>query len=82
MTTDDSQSQDRRTIASLLGPLRELTPHQIAEMIRGLDSRLAGIEYDTSAGEPVLVYRFELADRREEFAVATTTGPLSSIADL
>jgi hypothetical protein len=80
-TSDDSQYQERPS-ASLPGPLRELTPHQIAEMIRGLDSRLTGIDYDTSAGEPVLMYRFELSGRREAFAVAVDVDPLTSVADL
>ena len=69
-------------MASLPGPLRSVTPHQIAEMIRGLDSRLAGIEYDERAGEPVLVYRFEMAGGRQAFALAAAPGLLTSIADL
>src|SRR5436309_324251 len=81
MTSDDSQHQERPR-ARLPGPLHELTPHQIAEMIRGLDSRLTGIDYDASAGEPVLMYRFELIGRREAFAVALDADPLPSIADL
>jgi len=77
----DNQYAENRQPARAHGPLRELTPHQIAEMIRGLDSRLAGIEYDDSRDEPVLVYRFEVAGRQEEFAVAGAAS-LTSIADL
>lgn len=64
------------------GPLRELTPHQVAGMIRALDSRLTDIAYDTSGGEPVLVYRFDVAGRRETFELAAVPGRITSIADL
>jgi hypothetical protein len=82
MASDDPHDQEPRPAETYHGPLRELTPHQIAGMIRGLDSRLASIEYDDSTSEPVVVYRFEVAGRREAFAVAASAGPLTSIADL
>lgn len=81
MAFQNPQDQERRP-AIRHGLLRQLTPHQIAEMIRALDSRLDSIEYDDSAGEPVLIYRFELAGRQEEFVVSAATGPLTSVADL
>jgi len=82
MASDDQYAENRQLAAAAHGPLRELTPHQIAVMIRGLDSRLAGIDYDDSTSEPVLVYRFDVAGRQEAFAVAVAAGPLMSIADL
>jgi hypothetical protein len=51
-------------------------------MIRALDSRLTDITYDASGTEPVLVYGFEVAGRREQFALAVTSERVTSIADL
>jgi hypothetical protein len=82
MASDDLYAAERRPAATAHGPLRELTSRQIAVMIRGLDSRLAGIDYDGSASEPVLVYRFDVAGRQEAFAVAAVAGSLMSISDL
>ena len=81
MAFQDPQDQNRRP-AIRPGLLRQLTPRQIAEMIRALDSRLDSIEYDDSGGEPVLIYRFELAGRQEEFVVSAAGGQLTSVADL
>jgi Ni,Fe-hydrogenase III component G len=62
--------------------LHNVPPRQIAKLIRGLDSALAGIEYDASGAAPVLVYSFEVAGRRERFAVPAQPDALVSIADL
>jgi hypothetical protein len=62
--------------------LHELSPHQIAHLIRDLDSRLIGIVYDDRGEAPILVYSFEVAGRQQEFAVIVDPPKLVSIADL
>ncbi|MBK9713957.1 MAG: NADH-quinone oxidoreductase subunit C [Kouleothrix sp.] len=63
-------------------PLRELSARQLAGLIRALDSRLLGIAYDDSAGEPALVYSFEVAGKIQRFSLAVRPEGLTSIADL
>ena len=82
MGSEHSQHEERQPMASLPGPLRTVTPHQIAQMIRALDSRLAGIEDDECAGEPALVYHVEMAGGRQAFALASASSLLTSIVDL
>lgn len=62
--------------------LRDMSPHTIASLIRSLDSRLLGIEYDDTGGVPVLSYRFEIAGRVEVFPVLVRSPDLPSIVDL
>ena len=65
------------------GPLlRDMSPHTIASLIRSLDSRLLGIEYDDRGGTPVLSYRFEVAGRAEVFPMLVQSPDLTSIVDL
>jgi len=59
-----------------------LSPRRVAGLIRALDSRLVGIEYDASGEAPTLVYIFELAGIIRQFAMAVRPGTLNSIADL
>jgi arylformamidase len=61
--------------------LRGLSPRQIAHMIRGLDSRLVSIDYQ-SAEEPVLLYRFEVAGKTQGFSLVVRPESLFSIVDL
>jgi len=60
--------------------LRELSPHQLARLIRSLDSRLVGIEYDHR--RDVLVYSFEVAGKKQAFPVAIEPAKLVSIVDV
>jgi hypothetical protein len=62
--------------------LRELSPQQIARMIRSLDSRLISISYDDRGDVPVLVYSFELAGKQQAFPVVVDPTTLISIVDL
>jgi hypothetical protein len=62
--------------------LRELSPHQIARMIRSLDSRLISISYDDRGDAPVLVYSFEVAGKQQAFPVVVDPTTLISIVDL
>jgi len=78
--TDDSNHAP--PLATDRPPLTNISPREIAQLIRALDSKLAGIEYDDGGGAPVLVYSFEVAGRRETFVVPAKPGPLVSIGDL
>lgn len=62
--------------------LRGQSPRVIATVIRGLDSRLAGIEYEAAADEPALTYTFEVAGMRRAFRLAVAPPPLESLVDL
>lgn len=63
-------------------PLKGFSPRQVAKLIRALDSRLASIEYERRAGEPVLTYTFEVAGKAQPFDIAVTSEALESIVDL
>jgi hypothetical protein len=80
--TSDTTNDTQRASLSIRQVLHNVAPRQIAKLIRGLDSKLADIEYDTSGDLPVLVYSFEVAGRREQFAVLARPDALVSIADL
>jgi hypothetical protein len=62
--------------------LRSITAHQLAALIRGLDSRLLSIEYGELGGERALMYSFEVAGKRQPFYVALGGRRLGSIVDV
>ena len=61
--------------------LRGLTPRQVARTIHGLGSRLVSLVYAYHAGQPVLVYTFEVAGRAASFRTVVPE-VLESISDL
>ena len=63
-------------------PLRGLTPRQVAQTIHGLHSRLVSLVYLYHAGQPVLVYTFEVAGKVESFRTVVVPQELESIGDL
>ncbi len=63
--------------------LSQLSPFQVAQMIRALDSRLIGIEEDAVQGEELaLVYSFAVAGRIQRFHISITGAAIPSIAAL
>ena len=63
-------------------PHRGLTPRQVAQTIHGLHSRLVSLVYVYHAGQPVLVYTFEVAGKVESFSIVVAPEELESISDL
>ena len=63
-------------------PLRGVTPRQVAQTIHGLHSRLVSLVYAYHAGQPVLVYTFEVAGKVEKFPIVVAPEMLESISDL
>ena len=63
-------------------PLRGLTPRHVAQTLHGLHSRLVSLNYAYNAGQPVLVYTFEVAGKVESFRTAVVREELESISDL
>ena len=63
-------------------PLRGVTPRQVAHTIHGLHSRLVSLVYAYHAGQPVLVYTFEVAGKVETFPIVVAPEMLESISDL
>lgn len=59
-----------------------LPPRLIARLIRSLDSRLVDMVYEQGAEGSVLRYRFEVAGKVQDFAVAVRADTLTSIVDL
>jgi hypothetical protein len=59
-----------------------LPPRLIARLIRSLDSRLVDMSYEQGTDGPVLRYRFEVAGKLQDFAVAVRAETLVSIVDL
>lgn len=59
-----------------------LPPRLIARLIRSLDSRLVDVVYEQGADGPILRYRFEVAGKLQDFAVAVRAETLISIVDL
>ena len=63
--------------------LSQLSPFQVAQMIRALDSRLIGIEADAVQGEELaLVYSFAVAGRIQRFHISVSSAAVPSIAAL
>lgn len=62
--------------------LRMFSPHQIAFLIRSLDSQLLRIEHEQWGDERFLLYVFAVAGKVQAFQVALGTETLDSIADL
>ena len=63
--------------------LSQLSPFQVAQMIRALDSRLIGIAEDAVQGEELaLVYSFAVAGRIQRFHISITGTAVPSIAAL
>jgi hypothetical protein len=62
--------------------LHAFSPRQVAGLIRGIDSRLVGIDYAENMGERALVYIFEVAGKRQQFRIAAPGATVASIADL
>ena len=63
-------------------PFRGVTPRQVAQTIHGLHSRLVSLVYAYHAGQPVLVYAFEVAGKVESFPIVVAPETLESISDL
>ena len=63
-------------------PLRGVTPRQVAQTIHGLQSRFVSLVYAYHAGQPVLVYTFEVAGKVESFRTVVEGEVLESISDL
>ena len=59
-----------------------MTPRQVAHTIHGLQSRLVSLVYAYHAGQPVLVYTFEVARKVESFPIVVEGEMLESISDL
>jgi hypothetical protein len=62
--------------------LRQVSPYQIAQMIRDLDSQLIGIESKQDGDELILIYSFAVAGNVQQFQISVTTQPIASITDL
>ena len=62
--------------------LRGLTPRQVARTIHGLGSRLVSLVYAYHAGQPVLVYTFDVCGRVASFRTVVAPEVLESISDL
>lgn len=58
------------------------SPHQIALLIRSLDSQLISIEYKQVDDAAFLLYVFAVAGKAQAFQVALTSESLDSIVDL
>jgi hypothetical protein len=63
-------------------PLRGLTPRHVAQALHGLHSRVVSLVYAYHAGQPELVYTFEVAGKVESFRTAVVPEELESISDL
>ena len=63
-------------------PLRNLSPREVATVIRSLDSHLIQIAYEQAPDGNVLIYTFEVAGMRRSFRLALAPDELESIGDL
>jgi hypothetical protein len=59
--------------------LRQLSPYQIAQMIRDLDSQLIGIEREQDGDELILIYSFAVAGNVQQYPIRVTTQPIASV---
>ncbi len=59
-----------------------MTPRQVAHTLHGLQSRLVSLVYAYHAGQPVLVYTFEVAGKEASFPIVVAPEMLESISDL
>ncbi|MFN8467102.1 MAG: hypothetical protein U0X20_16220 [Caldilineaceae bacterium] len=62
--------------------LSQLSPYQVAQMIRALDSRLIGIEGETQGAVVRLIYSFAVAGGTQHFRVNVRGPAVPSIAAL
>jgi hypothetical protein len=60
--------------------LGSLRPSQVAAFIRGLDSRLAGMDYVAGEGHARIVYTFAIAGKRQSFQANVSGKAVESIA--
>lgn len=76
-----NQTQGEQT-ASAISQVDVLSPHQIAQWIRNLDSQLLSIVAEWDDETLVLCYTFVVAGKVHTFCTKVTTGSLFSIVDL
>ena len=62
--------------------LNQLSPYQVAQMIRALDSRLLGIEGESQGAVVRLIYSFAVAGGIQHFRVNVRGETVPSIAAL
>ena len=80
---DECNDSQPGSPAGLQGlPLRGLTPRHVAQTLHGLHCRLVSLVYTHNAGQPVLVYTFEVASKVESFRTVVVPQELESIGDL
>jgi hypothetical protein len=63
-------------------PIDGLSPRALAQLIRGLDSRLTAITCEQRDGEKLLIYTFDVAGKVQSFHMPLTPAAIESIADL
>jgi hypothetical protein len=82
MAADSASSEHGQPLQGSDPLLHSFSSRQVASLIRGIDSRLVSIDFIENASEPMLVYTFEVAGKRQPFRIALSSTPIASIADL